>query len=130
MKMRKGLLVFAFAVGGMAWQALAGPQPSSTLTTTNMAPALNSQQPSQADVQPLDQDQNSRSSPSASTKTNKKGFYWFTTAPKESQPQTQWYGKISSRPWDAPGWHVGQTQFADGEHQGPGLALLEVDCGK
>jgi hypothetical protein len=123
-RIRETFLAIAFGVG-VIFQAAADPS-TSTLVTTNTTPTTQvptQQQLSQLAIQATDL--NPPTAPAATTIANPKEFYWFTPVPSKSQTEVHWYGNISSRPWAAPGWHVGQTQFADGENQGPGLTVCQ-----
>jgi len=123
MRRRETLLIVALVAAGVVFQAVAGPSAPSTTSTTNAAPVLNQQAPAQPAAQPTVQDS---PTPSATTTISKKGFSWFTADTSTNQTEIHWDGDMSSRPWDAPEWHVGQTQFPDGENHQSQLVLFQL----
>jgi hypothetical protein len=121
MKIHVPLLVMALGIASVAFPATAAP-PTFVTASTNTPPVTDSQ---------LQQRMTTQSSPpaapSATTVPPKSKFYWFTPAPTKKQTQIQWYGGTSTRPWGAPEWHPGQTQFPDAENHQSELVLVGFD---
>jgi hypothetical protein len=124
MKIHVPLLVMALGIASVAFQATAAPPTFVTLatSTTNTPSATGSQLQPQMTTQ-----KSPPATPSATTVTPKSKFYWFTPAPTKMQTQVQWYGGTSTRPWGAPEWHPGQTQFPDAENHQSQLVLIGFD---